>query len=74
MVGHEIWQKTLKNEKDDKNTLQVLEYGEKPWKTCKMRHKLLELDCGEKTEKMCKMRHKQYMTWNMARNNEKGAK
>ena len=54
MVGHEIWQKTLKNEKDDKNTLQVLEYGEKPWKTCKMRHKLLVLDCGEKTEKSVK--------------------
>ena len=32
MVGHEIWQETLKKVQNDKHTVQDLEYGEKPEK------------------------------------------
>ena len=38
-VGRKIWQESLKNVKNEKYTLQDLDYGEKTEKTWKMRHK-----------------------------------
>ena len=52
MIGHEIWQETLKNVQNEKHTVQDLDCGEKAEKRGKGDTNILQdLEYGEKNDK-----------------------
>ena len=60
--------KSLKNVKNEKYTLQDLEYGEKTEKkTENEKYTLQDVKYGEETEKGGKFTYVHFRTWNMAR-------